>query len=108
MYNHSFGGGEGAYSTPMGSESSADINPEDIESVNMLTGPSAAALYGSDAANGVVIINTKRGNKDKQRLRWAIVARFRMLPLAKKSKQLWHKLGFNELGKPTKRQFRHC
>lgn len=65
MYNHSFGGGEGAYSTPMGSESSADINPEDIESVNMLTGPSAAALYGSDAANGVVIINTKRGNKDK-------------------------------------------
>lgn len=65
MYNHSFGGGEGAYSTPMGSESSADINPEDIESVNMLTGPSAAALYGSDAANGVVIINTKRGSKDK-------------------------------------------
>ena len=65
MYNHAFGGGEGAYSTPMGSESSADINPEDIESVNMLTGPSAAALYGSDAANGVVIINTKRGSKDK-------------------------------------------
>lgn len=65
MYNHSFGGSEGSYSTQMGSESSADINPEDIESINMLTGPSAAALYGSDAANGVVIINTKKGDKGK-------------------------------------------
>ena len=45
------------------SESAADINPEDIESVNMLTGPSAAALYGSEAANGVIIINTKHGKK---------------------------------------------
>ena len=66
MYNQSFGSGEGgAYSNVTGSESSADINPEDIESINMLTGPSAAALYGSDAANGVVIINTKRGAKDR-------------------------------------------
>lgn len=44
----------------VGSESAADINSDDIESVNMLTGPSAAALYGSDAANGVIIINTKK------------------------------------------------
>lgn len=65
MYNHSISGGSGAYGTPAGSESAADINPEDIESINMLTGPSAAALYGSDAANGVVIINTKRGTKDR-------------------------------------------
>ena len=65
MYNHAFGGDGGVYSVQTGSESSADINPEDIESINMLTGPSAAALYGSDAANGVVIINTKRGSKDR-------------------------------------------
>ena len=59
MYNHSFGGDGGTYAKQAGSESAADINPEDIESINMLTGPSAAALYGSDAANGVVVINTK-------------------------------------------------
>jgi TonB-linked SusC/RagA family outer membrane protein len=38
-----------------------DINPEDIESMNVLKGPSAAALYGSRAANGVIIITTKKG-----------------------------------------------
>lgn len=65
MYNHSFGGNGGTYAATTGSESAADINPEDIESINMLTGPSAAALYGSDAANGVVIINTKHGAKDR-------------------------------------------
>ena len=44
-----------------GTNSVADINPEDIESMSILTGPSAAALYGSDAANGVVLITTKKG-----------------------------------------------
>jgi TonB-linked SusC/RagA family outer membrane protein len=39
----------------------ADLNPNDIENVEILKGPSAAALYGSAAANGVVIITTKRG-----------------------------------------------
>lgn len=38
-----------------------DINPTDIESMDFLKGPSAAAIYGSSAANGVVIITTKRG-----------------------------------------------
>ena len=61
MYNKSFGGSGGTMSSMVSSESAADINPEDIESVNMLTGPSAAALYGSEAANGVIIINTKKG-----------------------------------------------
>jgi TonB-linked SusC/RagA family outer membrane protein len=40
-----------------------DINPADIESVNVLKGPSASALYGSRAANGVILITTKKGNK---------------------------------------------
>lgn len=39
----------------------ADINPEDIESMNVLKGGAATALYGSRAANGVVIITTKKG-----------------------------------------------
>ena len=38
-----------------------DINPDDIESVNILKGPSAAALYGIRAANGAVLITTKKG-----------------------------------------------
>lgn len=38
-----------------------DINPEDIESINVLKGPAAAALYGLRASNGVVLITTKRG-----------------------------------------------
>lgn len=65
MYNHNFGDNGGSFGTQTGSESISDINPDDIESINMLTGPSAAALYGSDAANGVVVINTKRGDKNK-------------------------------------------
>jgi len=38
-----------------------DINPNDIESISVLKGPNAAALYGSRAANGAIIITTKRG-----------------------------------------------
>jgi TonB-linked SusC/RagA family outer membrane protein len=41
----------------------ADINPDDIESVNVLKGAAATALYGSRAANGVVMITTKKGSK---------------------------------------------
>ncbi|MBQ6080614.1 MAG: SusC/RagA family TonB-linked outer membrane protein [Muribaculaceae bacterium] len=40
-----------------------DINPEDIESMSILKGPAASALYGSRAANGVVIITTKKGKE---------------------------------------------
>ncbi len=42
-----------------------DINPEDIETMSILKGPAAAALYGSRASAGVVIINTKRGKEGK-------------------------------------------
>ena len=44
-----------------GTENIADLNPEDIESMSVLTGPSAAALYGSNAANGAILITTKKG-----------------------------------------------
>jgi len=38
-----------------------DLNPEEIESIEVVRGPSAATLYGTDAANGVIVITTKRG-----------------------------------------------
>jgi len=41
----------------------ADLNPEDIESITVLKGPEAAALYGIDAANGAIVITTKRGRQ---------------------------------------------
>jgi TonB-linked SusC/RagA family outer membrane protein len=43
----------------------ADVNPDDIESINVLKGAAASALYGSRAANGVIIITTKKGKKAK-------------------------------------------
>ncbi|HEY8735175.1 MAG TPA: SusC/RagA family TonB-linked outer membrane protein, partial [Puia sp.] len=43
----------------------ADLNPTDIENISILKGPSAAALYGSRAGNGVVLITTKSGKKAK-------------------------------------------
>lgn len=45
----------------------ADLNPRDIESVEVLKDASAAAIYGSRAANGVIIITTKRGQEGKTR-----------------------------------------
>jgi len=41
---------------------SFDINPEDVESITVLKGPNAAALYGSRAGNGVIMVTTKRGS----------------------------------------------
>src|SRR4051812_26790878 len=41
----------------------ADVNPEDIETMTVLKGPEAAALYGIDAANGAIVITTKRGKQ---------------------------------------------
>lgn len=43
-----------------------DINPEDIESVNVLKGPAASALYGLRGQYGVILITTKKGNKNKK------------------------------------------
>lgn len=46
------------------------INPEDIESIEVIKGPAAATLYGADAANGVIQIITKRGQAGDQKLQW--------------------------------------
>src|SRR3989442_6012095 len=45
----------------------ADLNPYDIDNVEVLKGASAAAIYGSKAANGVVVISTKRGQSGEPR-----------------------------------------
>ncbi len=42
------------------------INPDDIDKISVLKGPSAAALYGSSAANGVILITTKKGVRAKE------------------------------------------
>lgn len=65
MYNKVASGGTSAMSVQPGTESISDINPDDIESMTLLTGPSAAALYGYEGANGVVLITTKKGRADK-------------------------------------------
>lgn len=57
--------GETDYGSRGRSEGIADINPEDIESISVLTGAAAAALYGSNASNGAIIINTKKGQEGK-------------------------------------------
>lgn len=51
------------YETRGTTEPIADINPEDIESISVLTGAAAAALYGSAAANGAIVITTKKGKE---------------------------------------------
>ncbi len=48
-----------------GSDGASSINPDDIESMTVLRGASAAALYGSQAGNGVIVITTKKGKKDR-------------------------------------------
>lgn len=51
----------GANGSVSSSNRGIDLNPEDIESVNVLKGAAAAALYGSQASNGAIIITTKKG-----------------------------------------------
>ena len=63
-YNQTgIGSGGGAYDYANGM---ADINPNDIESVNVLKGAAATALYGSRGMNGVIMITTKKGQKSKR------------------------------------------
>lgn len=47
-----------------------DLNPEEIESIEVVKGPSAATLYGTDAANGVILVTTKKGRAGDAR--WSI------------------------------------
>lgn len=64
MFNLSGQGGQ-EFDSKGVSEAIADINPEDIESMSVLTGAAAAALYGSHAANGAIVITTKKGKEGR-------------------------------------------
>ena len=63
-YNNSFGGIGVGGQVP---SSFNDINPEDIQDIQILKGPAAAAQYGTAAANGVIQITTKHGSNNKAR-----------------------------------------
>lgn len=68
--NSSPGQPTGDFNSYGASDGAANINPDDIESMNVLKGPSAAALYGSRAANGAIIITTKKGKEGKVSLNY--------------------------------------
>ena len=59
-----YGAGQGTTSTNRG----MDINPNDIQSVEVLKGPAAASIYGTKAKNGVILINTKSGSNGNSRI----------------------------------------
>ena len=63
--NSSSGSYEGADAPIDYGNGAGDINPDDVESVSVLKGPAATALYGSRAANGAIVITTKSGRKQK-------------------------------------------
>ncbi len=63
--NGTNGTGTSDFGSVQGSDGASNINPDDIESVTILRGASAAALYGSQAGNGVIVITTKKGIKDR-------------------------------------------
>jgi TonB-dependent starch-binding outer membrane protein SusC len=65
------GGSQGGWSVSGQSTSALDaINPDDIESIEVIKGPAAATLYGADAASGVIQIITKKGRRGQQGLQW--------------------------------------
>lgn len=78
----------------------ADINPEDIETLVVLKGPEAAALYGIDAANGAIVITTKRGKPGEGRIDYSNSFRIdhvRALP----SIQTTYGIGVNNTSSPA-------
>lgn len=66
----------GLYGAFDGGDAISNINPEDIQSVQILQGASAAALYGSQAANGVILITTKKGKKGEAKIDFSSSAIF--------------------------------
>ncbi|WP_461450353.1 SusC/RagA family TonB-linked outer membrane protein [Mucilaginibacter sp.] len=61
---------------PDGGDGISNINPDDIESISVLKGASAAALYGSAAANGVILITTKKGKDGKPEVTFSSLTTF--------------------------------
>jgi TonB-linked SusC/RagA family outer membrane protein len=78
-----------------------DLNVEDIESVDVIKGPSAAALYGTAAANGVIVVKTKRGRAGSAR--WAIFGEQGAVEQPSSFEDNWRSWGhnLNAAGQPT-------
>ncbi|MFA6676710.1 MAG: SusC/RagA family TonB-linked outer membrane protein [Bacteroidales bacterium] len=69
MYNGTNIDSDGmGYASQGATDGIADVNPEDISTISVLTGAAAAALYGSEASNGAIVITTKRGQVGKTTL----------------------------------------
>ncbi len=64
ILNETFSAAGSDFGSIQGSDGASNINPDDIESLTILRGASGAALYGSQAGNGVLVITTKKGRKD--------------------------------------------
>ena len=58
-------GGTPSYEPEISGGGISDINPDDVESISVLKGPNAAALYGARAGNGVILITTKKGSSSQ-------------------------------------------
>lgn len=69
MENTTISNAEGTWGGKDFGNGISDINPDDIESITVLKGASASALYGSRAANGVILITTKKGDKSQKGVR---------------------------------------
>lgn len=64
-FDNGNGSDAGIWSGTSRAGGSFDLNPEDIESISVLKGPNAAALYGERGGNGVVMVTTKKGTRNK-------------------------------------------
>lgn len=64
------GNGAGGHTGGNNASRIGDLNPDDIENIEVVKGPSAATLYGTDAANGVILVTTKRGRAGAAR--WTV------------------------------------
>jgi TonB-linked SusC/RagA family outer membrane protein len=76
----------------------ADVNPEDIESITVLKGPEAAALYGIDAANGAIVITTKRGRAGARGVEYSNSMRFETVRSYPAIQQKYGISGFGGIG----------
>ena len=79
---HSIDGQAGLWGGTDRSGGAFDLNPEDIESISVLKGPTAAALYGSRAGNGVILITTKKGGATSEAIGVTYTGKFSWSPVS--------------------------
>ncbi|MBK6487160.1 MAG: SusC/RagA family TonB-linked outer membrane protein [Gemmatimonadetes bacterium] len=90
------GGGTNIQSYGWTAGSVTAINPDEIESMEIVKGPAAATLYGTDAANGVIVIRTKRGVAGSPK--WTLFGEGGVIPGPTKWNENYYAFGKNTLG----------